>query len=49
MAALAVTALTEPGDQQRSYIVYWPESLTVRQQVEHIGDAGGGTASAPTR
>jgi uncharacterized protein YbjT (DUF2867 family) len=40
-AALAVTALTEPGDQQRSYTVYGPESLTVRQQVEHIGDAIG--------
>ncbi|MGF7235914.1 MAG: NAD(P)H-binding protein [Frankia sp.] len=41
MAALAVTALTEPGHEQRAYAVHGPESLTLRQQVEHIGDAIG--------
>jgi uncharacterized protein YbjT (DUF2867 family) len=41
MAALAVTALTEPGHQQRAYTVHGPESLTLREQVEHIGDAIG--------
>jgi len=43
MAALAVTALTEPGHQQRAYTVAGPESLTLRQQVEHIGAALGRT------
>ncbi|GAB3958541.1 NAD(P)H-binding protein [Actinoallomurus acanthiterrae] len=41
MAALAVTALTEPGHRQRAYTVYGSESLTLRQQVEQIGDAIG--------
>jgi uncharacterized protein YbjT (DUF2867 family) len=41
MAALAVTALTEPGHRRRAYTVYGPESLTLRRQVEHIGDAIG--------
>ncbi|MCO6009295.1 NAD(P)H-binding protein [Actinoallomurus purpureus] len=41
MAALAVTALTESGHRQRAYTVYGPESLTLRRQVEHIGDAIG--------
>jgi uncharacterized protein YbjT (DUF2867 family) len=39
MAALATTALTEPGHHQQAYTVYGPESLTLRQQVEQIGDA----------
>jgi uncharacterized protein YbjT (DUF2867 family) len=39
MAALAVAALTEPGHEQRAYTVYGPESLTLQQQVEHIGNA----------
>jgi len=43
MAALAVTALTEPGHEQRAYTVAGPESLTLRQQVEHIGAALGRT------
>jgi uncharacterized protein YbjT (DUF2867 family) len=41
MAALAVTALTEPGHQGQAYTVYGPESLTLRRQVEHIGEAVG--------
>jgi uncharacterized protein YbjT (DUF2867 family) len=41
MAALAVTALTEPGHRRQAYTVYGPESLTLRRQVEHIGDAVG--------
>ncbi|MEV5754364.1 NAD(P)H-binding protein [Actinoallomurus sp. NPDC052308] len=41
MAALAVTALTEPGHRGQAYTVYGAESLTLRQQVEHIGDALG--------
>jgi uncharacterized protein YbjT (DUF2867 family) len=39
MAALAVAALTEPGHEQRAHTVYGPESLTLQQQVEHIGNA----------
>ncbi|SQE00240.1 NmrA family protein [Parafrankia sp. Ea1.12] len=39
MAALAVAALTEPGHDRRAYTVYGPQSLTLRQQVELIGDA----------
>jgi uncharacterized protein YbjT (DUF2867 family) len=41
IAALAVTALTEPGHDERAYTAYGPQSLTLRQQVEHIGDAIG--------
>jgi uncharacterized protein YbjT (DUF2867 family) len=41
MAALAVAALTAPGHEQRAYTVYGPQSLTLRQQVEQIGDAIG--------
>jgi uncharacterized protein YbjT (DUF2867 family) len=41
MAALAVTALTRPGHEQQAYTVYGPESLTLREQVESIGDAVG--------
>jgi uncharacterized protein YbjT (DUF2867 family) len=43
MAALAVTALTEPGHGHghQAYAVYGPQSLTLRRQVEHIGDAVG--------
>jgi uncharacterized protein YbjT (DUF2867 family) len=41
MAALAVTALTEPAHGHQAYTVYGPESLTLRRQVEHIGDAIG--------
>lgn len=43
MAALAVTALTRPGHRRQAYTVYGPESLTLRQQVEHIGEALGRT------
>ena len=43
MAALAVAALTEPGHERQAYTVYGPESLTLRQQVEQIGDAIGRT------
>jgi uncharacterized protein YbjT (DUF2867 family) len=39
MAALAVTALTEPGHEHQAYTVYGPESLTLRQQVDHIATA----------
>ncbi len=41
MAALAVTALTRPGHAGRAYTAYGPQSLTVRQQVEHIAQAIG--------
>jgi uncharacterized protein YbjT (DUF2867 family) len=41
MAALAVTALTEPGHEHQAYTVYGPESLTLRQQVAHIATATG--------
>lgn len=41
LAALAVTALTEPGHHGRGYVVTGPESLTLRRQVQHIGDAIG--------
>ncbi|MEV0107255.1 NAD(P)H-binding protein [Nocardia sp. NPDC050799] len=41
MAALAVTALTEPGHQRRAYSVWGPAALTLRQQVQHIGAAIG--------
>jgi uncharacterized protein YbjT (DUF2867 family) len=41
MAALAVTALTEPGHGHQAYTVYGPQSLTLRHQASHIGDAIG--------
>jgi uncharacterized protein YbjT (DUF2867 family) len=41
MAAIAVTALTEPGHEQHAYTVYGSESLTLRRQVDHIADAIG--------
>jgi uncharacterized protein YbjT (DUF2867 family) len=41
MAALAVPALTEPGHGHQAYAIYGPESLTLRRQVEQIGDAAG--------
>jgi uncharacterized protein YbjT (DUF2867 family) len=41
MAALAVTALTEPGHGHQAYTVYGPESLTLRRQAGHIGEAVG--------
>jgi uncharacterized protein YbjT (DUF2867 family) len=36
-----VTALTEPGHSRQAYTVYGAESLTLRRQVEHIGQAIG--------
>jgi len=41
LAALAVTALAEPGHGGQAYTVYGPQSLTLRRQVEDIGDAAG--------
>ncbi|GAA5194377.1 NAD(P)H-binding protein [Rugosimonospora acidiphila] len=41
LAALAVAALTGPGHARRAYTVHGPESLTLRRQVEHLGDAIG--------
>ncbi|MFI9504558.1 NAD(P)H-binding protein [Nocardia sp. NPDC052566] len=41
MAALAVTALTEPAHHGRAYVVSGPEALSMRQQVHHIGEAIG--------
>jgi uncharacterized protein YbjT (DUF2867 family) len=41
LAAVAVTALTEPGHHGMAYTAYGPQSLTVRQQVEQIGAAIG--------
>ncbi|MBF6339930.1 NAD(P)H-binding protein [Nocardia abscessus] len=41
LAAIAVTALTEPGHHGHAYSVWGPESLTLRQQVRHIGEAIG--------
>ncbi|MET8797983.1 NAD(P)H-binding protein [Nocardia sp. NPDC004568] len=41
LAALAVTALTEPGHERHAYSVYGPAGLSLRQQVEHIGAAIG--------
>lgn len=41
MAALAVTALTEPGHEHQAYAVFGPESLTLRQQVDHLAAAIG--------
>ncbi|MEV4113230.1 NAD(P)H-binding protein [Nonomuraea sp. NPDC049695] len=43
LAALAVTALREPGHERQAYTVYGPESLTLRRQVELIGEAIGRT------
>jgi uncharacterized protein YbjT (DUF2867 family) len=43
LAALAVTALTRPGHRRQAYTVYGPQSLTLRRQVEQIGDALGRT------
>lgn len=39
IAALAVTALTEPGHSHQTYTIYGAESLTLQRQVEHIGEA----------
>jgi uncharacterized protein YbjT (DUF2867 family) len=41
LAALAVTALTQPGHRGHAYPVWGPESLSIRQQVRHIGAAAG--------
>jgi uncharacterized protein YbjT (DUF2867 family) len=41
MAALAVTALTEPGHVGQAYTVYGAASLTLRDQVTQIGQAIG--------
>ncbi|MBM7864280.1 NAD(P)H-binding protein [Lentzea nigeriaca] len=41
LAALAVTAFTRPGHRGRAYPVWGPESLSIRQQVRHIGAAVG--------
>ncbi|MDT7802495.1 MAG: hypothetical protein QOI78_5928 [Actinomycetota bacterium] len=41
LAALAVTALTQPGHHGHAYPVRGPESLSIRQQVRHIGAAIG--------
>ncbi len=41
LAAIAVTALSEPGHHGHAYSVWGPESLTLRQQVRHIGEAIG--------
>jgi uncharacterized protein YbjT (DUF2867 family) len=39
IAALAVTALTEPGHSHQAYTIYGAESLTLQRQVERIGEA----------
>ncbi|WP_062992499.1 SDR family oxidoreductase [Nocardia anaemiae] len=39
LAALAVTALTEPGHQGQAYTVWGSEALTLREQVQQIGAA----------
>ncbi|MFE4023820.1 hypothetical protein ACFXPZ_41615 [Streptomyces sp. NPDC059101] len=41
IAALAVTALTEPGHSHQAYTIYGAQSLTLQQQVEYIGEALG--------
>jgi uncharacterized protein YbjT (DUF2867 family) len=41
IAALAVAALTGHAHSRQAYTVYGPQSLTLRQQVAHIGDAIG--------
>ncbi|MEU4316377.1 NAD(P)H-binding protein [Nocardia sp. NPDC024068] len=43
LAAIAVTALTEPGHRDRAHTVWGPEALTLRHQVELIGEAIGRT------
>jgi uncharacterized protein YbjT (DUF2867 family) len=48
MAALAVTALTEPGHGHQAYTVFGPQSLTLRHQVKHIGEAIGREISVET-
>ena len=48
MAALAVTALTEPGHSHQAYTVFGPQSLTLRHQVKHIGEAIGREISVET-
>jgi uncharacterized protein YbjT (DUF2867 family) len=41
IAALAVAALAGHARSSQAYTVYGPQSLTLRQQVRHIGDAIG--------
>lgn len=41
LAALAVAALTSEGHSEKAYLVYGPESLTLREQVGAIGAAVG--------
>jgi uncharacterized protein YbjT (DUF2867 family) len=41
IAAVAVTALTEPGHEGKSYFLTGPESITQREQLEIIGEAIG--------
>ncbi|PRY39688.1 NAD(P)H-binding protein [Umezawaea tangerina] len=41
IAAVAVTALTERGHSHQAYTIHGAESLTLRRQVEHIGEALG--------
>ncbi len=41
IAALAVAALAGHAHSGQAYTVYGPQSLTLRQQVRHIGDAIG--------
>lgn len=41
IAALAVTALSEPGHSRQAYTVFGSESLTLRRQAELIGEAIG--------
>lgn len=41
MAAVAVTALTEPGHSRQAYTLYGPHALSLREQVDHIGAAIG--------
>jgi hypothetical protein len=41
IAALAVTALTQPGHGHQTYTVYGPQSLTLQRQARHIGDVIG--------
>jgi uncharacterized protein YbjT (DUF2867 family) len=41
IAAIAVAALAGHAHSRQAYTVYGPQSLTLRQQVRHIGDAIG--------
>lgn len=41
VAALAVAALTQPTHHGHAYIVSGPEAVTMRRQVQHIGEALG--------